>query len=123
MKIIGRPALVAPISRQLYREAAGLQHPALHILDPRLEMGVAGVGVGPGVEDRDHRLAGPFLRREAHLHGAGSVAEGAQVVGREPAGAAEGVGRLAGRVGHDDSLPSEGSVAAEWTRVVATLMH
>ena len=31
----------------------------------------------------------PVLRRVAHLHGAGAVAEGAQVVGREPAGGAQ----------------------------------
>src|SRR4029453_2362859 len=41
-------------------------------------------------------FAPPSSRPEAHLHGARAVTEGAQVVGREPAGAAQLVGLLAG---------------------------
>jgi hypothetical protein len=88
------------VRRQLEREAAGLEHAALDVLDPLLEVGVAGVDVGPGVEDADHRAAGPVLGGIAHLHQARAVAEGAQVVGREPAGAAQaGGGAAAGRRG------------------------
>jgi hypothetical protein len=74
--------------RQLQREAAGLQDAALHILDAVLEVGVARIEVRPGIEDGDHRLADPVLRPIAHLHGAGAVAEAAQIVGRQPAGTA-----------------------------------
>jgi hypothetical protein len=84
-------------------KSAGLQHAALHVVDARLEMHVAGLGVGPGVEDGDDRLAGPFLRRVAHLHRARAMTEGAQIVGREPARAAQLIGspvpRLAVRHG------------------------
>ena len=44
--------------RHLEREAAGLQHAALHLLGALPEMRVAGVDVAPGVDDRDDRLAG-----------------------------------------------------------------
>ncbi len=59
----------APAAR---REAARHQDAALHVLHPGLEVAVAGLQVGPGVDDGDHRLAGPFLRRVAHLHRAAS---------------------------------------------------
>src|SRR6185295_8197758 len=58
-------------------------------------MGVAGLQVGPGVDDRDHRLALPLLGRVAHLHGARAVAERAQVGRAEPAGGAQLGRRLA----------------------------
>ena len=75
--------------RQFHRKAAGHQDAALDVVDPALEMHVAGLRVRPGVEDRDHRAVLPLLRRIAHLHGARAVAEGPQIVGREPARAAQ----------------------------------
>src|ERR1700676_5448460 len=47
----------------------------LDVVDPGLEMHVAGLRVRPGVEDRDHRTIFPFLRRVAHLHRARTMAE------------------------------------------------
>ena len=94
--------------RQLDGEAAGLEHAPLHVLDPLLEVDMAGVEVGPGIEDGDDRLAPPVLRRLAHLHEPGAMAEAAQVVGREPAGGTEVFGGLfVGWVEH--SLPHTGS--------------
>ena len=78
--------------RQLDRHPAGLKDPALDPLRPVAEVQVAGVDLRPGVEDRDHGLAGPVLRREPHLHRAGAVAEAPQVVLGEPARAAQRVG-------------------------------
>src|SRR5258708_14735744 len=63
-------------------------------------MHVAGVRVRPGVYDRDDRPGLPLLRRVSHVHRARAVAEGAKVVGREPARAAELIGRFV-LVGHD----------------------
>src|SRR5260370_41041585 len=57
-------------------------------------MHVAGLRVRPRVEDRDHLTALPFLRRVTHLRGARAMAKGAEIVGREPARAAELVGTL-----------------------------
>ena len=73
-------------------KAAGHQDAALDVVDPRLEMHVAGLRVRPGVEDRDDRTALPFLRRVAHLHGARAMAKGAKIVGRKPARATERFG-------------------------------
>ena len=78
--------------RQLHRKAARHQDAAAHVVDALLEVHVAGLQVGPGVQDRDDGLAGPFLRRVAHLHRARPVPETAQVGRAEPAGAAQ-VGR------------------------------
>src|SRR5262249_34559111 len=50
---------------------------------------MAGVDVAPGVDDADHRLAGPVGLVEAHLAQARAVAERAQVVDAEPAMAAQ----------------------------------
>src|ERR1017187_6773597 len=52
-------------------------------------MHVAGLRIRPGVENGDDRTAAPFLRRVAHLHRARAMAEGPEIVGREPARAAE----------------------------------
>src|ERR1700733_8892378 len=52
-------------------------------------MHMAGLRVRPGIENRDHRPVLPLLRRIAHLHRARAMAEGAEIVGREPARAAE----------------------------------
>jgi len=74
--------------RQLHREAAGHQNAALHVVDPASEMHVTGLRVRPGVEDRDHRTPSPLFRCVAHLHGAGAMAEGTEIVGRKPSRAA-----------------------------------
>ena len=66
--------------RQFNRKAARLPYAALHLLDPLLEMGVAGIDVAPGVDDRDHRLPGIIGAIIAHLRGARTMAEGAQIV-------------------------------------------
>src|SRR3981081_2421473 len=76
------------------------QDAAFDVLDPALEVHVAGLSVRPGVEDGDDRPADPILRRVAHLHGARAMAEGAQIVGREPARAAELGGGLFPGDGH-----------------------
>ena len=93
--------------RQFHRKAAGHQHAALDVVDAALEMHVAGLRVRPGVEDRDDRAALPLLRRVAHLHRARAMAEGAQIVGREPARAAELVGGLF-LVGHVGTTSQDG---------------
>ena len=66
-----------------------LQHAALHVFDALLEVGVAWDHVRPGVQDGAHRLVRPVGRRIAHLHEARAVRRRAQVVRREPAGAAQ----------------------------------
>ena len=80
--------------RQLHRKAACHQHAALDVVDPALEVHVAGLRVRPGVEDCDDRRALPLLRCITHLHRPRAMAEGAQIVGGEPACAAELVGFL-----------------------------
>ena len=82
--------------RQFDREAARLPHAALHLLDPLLEVGVAGVDVAPGVDDRDHRLACIIGAVVAHLRRARAMAEGAQIVHPVPAMTAKVFGALAG---------------------------
>ena len=59
-------------------------------------MRVAGIDVTPGVDDRDHRLAGVVAARVAHLRGPRAVAEGAQIRGAIPAPGAQVFGNLAG---------------------------
>ena len=71
--------------RQFDREASRLPHAALHLLHPLLEMGVAGVDVAPGVDDRDHRLSRVIGALIAHLRGARAMAERAQIVDAVPA--------------------------------------
>ncbi len=75
--------------RQLDREAAGLQHAALHVLGARPQMLMAETEVAPGIDDADHRLALPVGGVVAALARARAVAEGAQIVDPEPAVAAE----------------------------------
>src|SRR5260221_6282112 len=75
--------------RQLDREAAALPHPALHFLDALLEVRMTGIDVRPGVDDRDHRLAGIAGPVVAHLRGARAMPEGAQVLRAVPAVAAQ----------------------------------
>ncbi len=81
--------------RHLDREAAGLPDAALDLLGALLEVRVAGVDVAPGVDDRDHRLAGVVAAVIAHLRGARAVAERAHVLHAVPAVAAQLLGRLA----------------------------
>ena len=66
--------------RQFDREAARLQDAALHVLGTLAQMAVAGVDVAPGIDDADHRLAGPVLAVIAELAQPRAVAERAQVV-------------------------------------------
>ncbi len=61
--------------RQLDREAAGLQHAALDVLGARTQMRVAGVDLAPGVDDADHRPAGPVLGVVAELAQPRTMAE------------------------------------------------
>ena len=95
--------------RQLDRQSAGLQHAALDVVDAALEMGVAGVEVGPGVEDADHRPACPIVRRIAHLHHARAMAEAPEIVGGEPARAAQLFGLLGHPLSFRDAGRAEGS--------------
>src|SRR5271166_1751554 len=48
-------------------------------------MGVAGIDVAPGVDDRDHRLSRVVGAVIAHLRGARAMAERAQIVDPVPA--------------------------------------
>jgi hypothetical protein len=66
------------------REAACHQDAALHVVDALLEVHMAGLQVRPSVNDGDNRFTLPLLRRVAHLHGAGAVAERTQVGWAEP---------------------------------------
>ena len=75
--------------RQLDRKAAGLPDAALHVLGALAQMAVARIDLAPGVDDADHRLAGPILAVIAELLQARAMAEGAQRLGAEPAVAAE----------------------------------
>ena len=75
--------------RQIERKATRLKHAALDVIDALLEVRVALVGVALGVDDRNHRLADPLFVRIAHLQHARAVAEGVEVVGREPARASK----------------------------------
>jgi hypothetical protein len=75
--------------RELEREAARLPDAALHLLDPRPEVVVAGVDVGPGIDDADHRLAGIVLLGIADLLDARAMPERAQVAHAEPAMASQ----------------------------------
>src|SRR5262249_42237730 len=59
------------------------------VIDAALEVHVAGLRIRPGVEDGDDRPVLPLLRCVTHLHRTGAVAEGAEVVGRKPARAAQ----------------------------------
>ncbi len=82
--------------RQLKRKTARLQNAAAHFLGPLLEVRVAVADVAPGIDDGDDRTALPVGMVVTHLHGARAVPERAEVVGREPAGAAQLFVGLAG---------------------------
>jgi hypothetical protein len=64
---------------------------------------MAGLRVGPGVHDGDDGFAVPVLLVISHLHFAGTMAKGTQIVWREPAGAAQGFRSLF-LVGHDSTF-------------------
>ena len=66
-------------------------------------MGVTGLRIGPGVHDGNDGFAVPILLVVAHLHFAGTMAKGTQVVWREPAGAAQGLRGLF-LIGHDSTF-------------------
>ncbi len=85
--------------RDLHRESAGLPDAALHFLRSCAEVRVAGVGVTPGVEDRDDRLAADVVEAEARLLHAGPVSERSHVVLAEPAMASQ-IRWLLPRSGH-----------------------
>ena len=75
--------------RQLQRKAARLQHAALHVFGARAQVRVAGVDVAPRVDDADHGLAAPILGIVADLAQSRAMPERAQVLGPEPAMAAQ----------------------------------
>ncbi len=85
--------------RQFDREAARLPDAALHLLGAGAEMRVAGIDVGPGIDDRDHRLAHEVGVVVAHLQRARAMAEGAQVLGLIPAGTAQRTLLFVGQAG------------------------
>src|SRR5262245_28159320 len=93
------------------------QTPRLIPLGTLAEVAVARVDVAPGVDDRDHRLAGVVRPRIAHLRSARPVAERAQVVDAVPAVAAQFLGFLAG-FGHfaDSSFDGRATVLTGWAR-------
>src|SRR5207245_692928 len=68
---------------------ASLEHAALHVLGARAQVRVTGVDLAPGVDDADHRAAGPVLGVIAELAQARAVAERAQIADAEPAMAAQ----------------------------------
>ena len=80
--------------RQLDGKAAGLPDAALDVLGALAQMAVAGVDLAPGVEDADHRLAGPVGAVVAELPEPRAMAERAQIVAAEPAVAAQFLGRF-----------------------------
>src|SRR5512139_52182 len=75
--------------RQFDREAAGLQHAALHILGTVAQMRVAEIDIAPGIDDADDRLAAEVGGIETALPQARAMPEGAQVVDAKPPMAAQ----------------------------------
>ena len=75
--------------RDLHGEAARLPDAALDVLGAQAEMRVARVGVAPGIQDRDDRLAGDVLRAEPGLLRARAMTERSEIVAAEPAVAAQ----------------------------------
>jgi len=71
-----------------------IRNAALDVIDPRFEMHVAGLRVRPGVEDRDppDGPSTPPARNPSAWRA--SDGQGAQIVGRKPARAAELVGLI-----------------------------
>ena len=103
----------------LHREAAGLPDAALHVLRAQLEMRVAGVGVAPGVQDRDHRLAADVVGAEAGLLGARAVTEGAEVLAcRTSDGCADRPGDLRGGALIAATRQTPGSAASSFPSAI-----
>ena len=88
-----------------HRVAASLPHAALHFFGPLAHVAVAGIAVGPGIDNADDRLAREILAADTHFHGAAAVAEGAHSIHAEPAMAAK-VFRLF--LGHGSGYPAAG---------------
>ena len=82
----------------LDRMPAGRHDAALDRLSALAQVGVAGRNVAPGVDDADHRLAHEVFTPQAGLLQALAVAEAAEVVGGEPALAAQFGNRACHRV-------------------------
>ena len=76
--------------RKLEREAAGVEHAALHVLGERAEMRVAGRQLGPRVADADDGPAVELVLREAAVLEEGAVIEAHLVLAPEPGLAAQG---------------------------------
>ena len=85
-------------NRHFDREPTRLPDTSLYLLGAQTQVRMTGIEVAPGVEDADHRLADVFLVGEAHLLGAGTVAERPQIVDAEPAMRSEGLRRASGHV-------------------------
>src|SRR3546814_2786623 len=83
-------------------------------------MGVAGVDLGPGVDHRDHRLAGPVGPVVAHLQRARAMAERPEVVGAVPTVAAQILVTLAR---HLVSSPGASCRSEEHTSELQSLMR
>ena len=66
-------------------KAARLPHAALDGFGALAQMGVAGIDFAPGVDDRDHRLAGEVFPPVAELQHARAMAEAAHGIRAEPA--------------------------------------
>ena len=73
-------------------QTPGLRDALFHILGAVAEMQVAGVHLGPCVQDADDGAAFPVLGAKAHLHHPRPVAKAAQVIGAKPARAAQLIG-------------------------------
>ena len=79
---------------QLDRKTAGLIDAAFDVLGAVAQMPMAGVDLAPGIDDADHRLAGPIGAVIAELAQPRAMAERAQIVFAEPAIAAQLFGRF-----------------------------
>ena len=75
--------------RHFEGKATGLQHAALDVVDTLAKVHVAGIEVRPAVQDGNQRLAFPVLAVVPHLHDPGAMVEGAKVIVRQPALAAQ----------------------------------
>src|SRR5204863_4822665 len=83
----------------LHRETARLPDAALDLVGPHLEVRVAGIGVAPGIQDRDDWFSRDVLGAESGLLRARPVTEGSKVLAPEPAMAAQVAGRFARSLG------------------------
>ena len=94
--------------RQFDGKTAGLPDAAFHVFGAVAQMPVTSVDVAPGVEDADHRLAGPIVAVVAELPEPRAMAERAQIIAAEPAVAAQFRGCFCpGIHGHSDQARAE----------------